>query len=120
MAVQYCLINSCIELGIFYKSNGRAPKRFLEKLLEKWLQWPCEGHNSEPTVEALCKALISRQASHPHPASWPSLAGQTLLPKKKGHEVGQVRPVRLLGIGRGPTLDIEFEVKHYSLSRTVP
>ena len=39
---------------------SRAPKRFLEKLVEKWLQWPCEGHNSEPTVEALCKALKNK------------------------------------------------------------
>ena len=39
---------------------SRAPKSFLEKLLEKWLQWPCEGHKSEPTVEALCKALKNK------------------------------------------------------------
>ena len=37
-----------------------APKRFLNKLLENWLQWPCDRHQSEPTVEALFKALRNK------------------------------------------------------------
>ena len=36
--------------------NG-APRSYLQTLLEDWVMWPNEAHNTQPTLSSLCNAL---------------------------------------------------------------
>ena len=36
-----------------------SPQSCLQELLTRWVQWPTNNYRSEPTLEALCKALRS-------------------------------------------------------------
>ena len=38
---------------------NKAPFSFLEYLMNQWVQWPTDDHESEPTLEKLCTALKS-------------------------------------------------------------
>ena len=36
-----------------------APRSYLKRVLEKWVEWPNDEHDIKPTLSSLCKALRS-------------------------------------------------------------